>query len=93
MPTGVAKARCAFSELTPDVHRKLRLRSRSFSKDREGVNTFTKLDLKTCRKTYSDEVNIPMRRMWKIVGDYKDQRREQKRIYDKLYSVTEGRVL
>lgn len=59
-------------------------------KDREGVNTFTKVDLKNCRKLYSDEVNVPTRRMWKVVGDYKDQRREQKRIYDRLYSVTEG---
>jgi len=61
-------------------------------KDREGVNTFTTVDLKNCRKVYNDEVNVPMRRMWKVVGDYKDQRREQKRIYDKLYSVTEALV-
>lgn len=59
-------------------------------KDKEGVNTFSGVDLKMCRKEYNDEVNLPMRRMWKVVGDYKDQRREQKRICEKLYSVTEA---
>lgn len=57
-------------------------------KDREGVSTFTLVDLKTCKKSYLDEVNLPMRRMWKVVGDLKDLRREQKNMYDKLYSVT-----
>jgi len=59
-------------------------------KDREGVSTFTQNDLKNTLKVYNDEVNLPMRRMWKVVGDYKDQRREQKRIYEKLFSVTEA---
>jgi len=38
-------------------------------------------------------VNVPIRRMWKVVGDYKDQRREQKRIIDRLHAVTEGQTL
>jgi len=58
-------------------------------RDREGVCTYSQADLKNTRKLYSDEVNLPIRRVTKVVGDYKDQRREQKRIYDKLYSVTE----
>jgi len=59
-------------------------------RDQEGVSTFTKVDLKNCKKAYSDDVNAPTRRLTKLVGDFKDQRREQKRIFDKLYAVTEG---
>jgi len=59
-------------------------------KDRDGVNLFTRQDLKGCKKVYTDNINLPMRRMWKEVLSYKDQKKEQRRVYERLFTVTEG---
>jgi len=60
--------------------------------DRQGVHTINGADLERLKQRYSDEVQIPIREAQKSIADLKEQRKEQKRIYEKLYAVTDAEL-
>mmetsp|Transcript_94407 Transcript_94407/g.243814 ORF Transcript_94407/g.243814 Transcript_94407/m.243814 type:complete len:417 (-) Transcript_94407:133-1383(-) len=82
---GKGKSDCRCRELVA-----LHLPRGTGPKDRDGVSTFTGGDLRLLKQGYSDEINAPVRDLSRAIGDLKEQRKEQKRIYDKLYAVTEA---
>jgi hypothetical protein len=44
-------------------------------KDREDVHTFSELEVKSCKRVYSDQVNGPVRNIQKTVYEMREQRR------------------
>lgn len=59
-------------------------------KDRQGVHTISEVDLRKIRQNYCDELNLPIRVATKTMSDMRLLRREQKKIIEKLYKVTEA---
>lgn len=57
-------------------------------KDREDVQTFSKAEVKACRKAYIDEVNDPVRNIQKVVYAMREQRRTLHESRQKLWAAT-----
>jgi len=60
-------------------------------KDREDVQTFTQVEVRSCKKIYTDQYMDPVKNIQKFVGDMKEQKREVRNLREELYQVTEGK--
>merc|ERR1712032_752945 len=61
-------------------------------KDADAVQTFSEGDVKACRRTYNDEVLLPVRNIQKVVYEMREQRRVLQNSRQKLYNVTMDRA-
>jgi len=60
-------------------------------KDKEDVPIFSKSEARTCQKKYIDEYMGPVKRIQKVVGDLKEQKRELHQVKESLFMCTEAR--
>jgi len=56
-------------------------------KDREDVNTFSDMEVKGCKREYSDQVFDPVRNIQKVVYELREQRHTLQKSRQKLYAV------
>lgn len=61
-------------------------------KDREDVHTFSDIEVKSCRKDYSEQVNGPVRNIQKTVYEMREQRKVLQVSRQKLACVTHRRL-
>jgi hypothetical protein len=80
---GKSDARCR--ELT--AHH---LQRGSGPKDSQGVSTFSAADVRACRRTYSEKLQRPVRKIQKVVYDLRAQRRDLHESRHKLWAITEA---
>lgn len=62
-------------------------------KDREDVQTFSAAEVKSCRKSYNDQVNDRVRKIQKDVYDMKESRRVLHDFKQKLWTVTQEPIM
>jgi len=62
-------------------------------KDKEDVPIFSKSEARECKKKYIDDYMGPVKRIQKVVGDLKEQKRDLHQVKESLYKCTEARRL
>jgi len=60
-------------------------------KDKEDVPIFSKSEARVCQKKYVDEYMAPVKRIQKVVGDLKEQKRDLHQVKESLFMCTEAR--
>mmetsp|Transcript_48228 Transcript_48228/g.134039 ORF Transcript_48228/g.134039 Transcript_48228/m.134039 type:complete len:723 (-) Transcript_48228:32-2200(-) len=63
------------------------------SKDREGVPTFSEEQFRSCKKSYTDGYMDPIKRIQKVVGDLKEQKRDVRIIREELFMVSAAKLM
>lgn len=82
---GNGKSDCACRELT--AHH---LPRGTGPRDAQGVGTFSPADVRTCRRSYVEKLQRPVRKIQKVVYDLRGQRRDLHDTRHKIWSITEA---
>jgi hypothetical protein len=61
-------------------------------RDREHVHAFSDSEVKTCKKSYSEQVNAPVRNIQKTVYEMREQRRVLEKARQRMKSLTQRQM-